>query len=74
LTSSLDGCSASTGSLHGPWDELLMFVFDGRTLTSEQITGLKLLDGELRAYEFCAEQDVAVRLRPYVWRRVAEAL
>jgi 8-oxo-dGTP diphosphatase len=61
-------------SPHGPWDDSLMFIFDGGTLTGEEIPGLKLLDGELRAHEFCTEEDVAARLRPYVWRRVAEAL
>ena len=60
-------------SPHGPWDDSLMFIFDGGTVSHGQIVGLKLLDGELRAYEFCTEEDVAARLRPYVWRRVAEA-
>jgi len=60
-------------SPHGPWDDSLMFIFDGGTLSRGQIVDLKLPDGELRAYEFCAEEDIAARLRPYVWRRVAEA-
>jgi 8-oxo-dGTP diphosphatase len=61
-------------SPHAPWDDSLMFIFDGGTLSHRQIVDLKLLDGELRAYEFCIEEDNAARLRPYVWRRVAEAL
>ena len=61
-------------SPHGPWDDSLMFIFDGGTLSHGQIVDLKLLDGELRAYEFCTEEDIAARLRPYVWERVAEAL
>ncbi len=59
---------------HGPWDDSLMLIFDGGSLRADQIAGLKLLDGELRAYEFCAVEDARTRLRPYVWRRVAEAL
>ena len=59
---------------HGPWDDLLAFVFDGGELSDEQIAGLRLLDGELAAFEFCAEEQARLRLRPYVWRRVAAAL
>jgi len=61
-------------SPHEPWDDLLAFVFDGGELTTEQIAGLKLMDGELAAFEFCTEEQVQQRLRPYVWRRVAFAL
>jgi 8-oxo-dGTP diphosphatase len=61
-------------SPHGPWDDSLMFIFDGGTMSPEQTSTLKLPDGELRAYEFCTEKDAEARLRPYVWRRVTEAL
>jgi 8-oxo-dGTP diphosphatase len=61
-------------SPHGPWDDSLMFIFDGGTLNHAQIRGLTLLDGELRAYEFCTEEASAARLRQYLWRRVTEAL
>ena len=59
---------------HSPWDDSLMFIFDGGTLTSEQMASLKLLDGELHSYEFCTEEEAAARLRPYVWQRTANAL
>ena len=59
---------------HGPWDDSLMFIFDGGSLTEEQIADIKLPDGELRAYEFCTLESATVRLRPYVWRRLAAAL
>lgn len=61
-------------SPHGPWDDLLAFVFDGGELHEEQIAGLKLRDGELSAFEFCTSEQAQQRLRPYVWRRVAVAL
>lgn len=61
-------------SPHGPWDDSLMFIFDGGTLIDDELAKLKLLDGELHAYEFCSWQDAAARLRPYVWERVSEAL
>jgi 8-oxo-dGTP diphosphatase len=61
-------------SPHGPWDDLLAFIFDGGELREEQISGLKLVDDELAAFEFCAEEQARERLRPYVWRRVSVAL
>ena len=61
-------------SPHGPWDDSLMFIFDGGVLSSTQINDLKLLDGELSAFEFCTKSQVADRLRPYVWRRVQAAI
>lgn len=61
-------------SPHGPWDDSLMFIFDGGILIGEQIASIKLLDGELAAFEFCAEGEAARRLRGYVFTRLAAAL
>ena len=61
-------------SPHGPWDDLLNFVFDGGTLNDSDIVGLRLVDSELRALEFCDEGQAKERLRPYVWRRASAAL
>lgn len=61
-------------SPHGPWDDSLMFIFDGGLLNAKQIESLKLFDGELRAFEFCTEAQASERLRPYVWRRVRRAI
>ncbi len=59
---------------HGPWDDLLVFIFDGGTLTDQQITVLKPLDNELVTFEFCTLEQAAQRLRPYVWHRTQAAL
>jgi 8-oxo-dGTP diphosphatase len=61
-------------SPHGPWDDLLAFIFDGGELSDEQIHALKLIDDELAAFEFCTAEQARERLRPYVWRRVIVAL
>jgi 8-oxo-dGTP pyrophosphatase MutT (NUDIX family) len=61
-------------SPHGPWDDALMFLFDGGVLTASEIAGVRLLDGELAAYQFCAETAASGLLRPYVWARVRAAL
>ena len=42
-------------SPHGPWDDLLNFIFDGGTLSDSHIKGLQPIDSELRAFEFCDE-------------------
>jgi 8-oxo-dGTP diphosphatase len=61
-------------SPHGPWDDLLNFIFDVGTLSDSDIRNLQLVDHELCAFEFCDEGQARDRLRPYVWRRVAAAL
>jgi 8-oxo-dGTP diphosphatase len=61
-------------SPHGPWDDLLNFIFDGGTLSDGDINRLRLVDHELRAIEFCDEGQAKERLRPYVWRRASAAL
>jgi 8-oxo-dGTP pyrophosphatase MutT (NUDIX family) len=61
-------------SPHGPWDDLLNFIFDGGTLSEHNIEGLRLVDSELRTFEFCDEGQAKERLRPYVWRRASAAL
>ena len=58
----------------GPWDDLLNFIFDGGALSNSDIKGLRLVDSELRAFEFCDEGQAKERLRPYVWRRASAAL
>jgi 8-oxo-dGTP diphosphatase len=59
---------------HGPWDDSLMFIFNGGQLTDEQIASLKIVDGELAAFRFSTPAEAAQMLRPYVWRRVQAAL
>lgn len=52
---------------HGPWDDLLAFIFDGGELDGTRASAIQLLDGELNAAEFCTEAQARQRLRPYVW-------
>lgn len=61
-------------SPHGPWDDLLAFIFDGGQLGDERIAALTPRDEELGGFEFCTEAQAAERLRPYVWCRASEAL
>jgi 8-oxo-dGTP diphosphatase len=59
---------------HGPWDDLLAFVFDGGLLPHDRAGDIRLLHGELLGFEFCDEAEVARRLRPCAWRRIQGAL
>ncbi|HEY6797081.1 MAG TPA: NUDIX hydrolase [Kineosporiaceae bacterium] len=59
---------------HGPWDDLLAFVFDAGRLDATQIAGIRLIDGELTEAAFHAPAEAYERLRPHVARRLAAAL
>ncbi len=61
-------------SPHGPWDDSLMFVFDGGVMNEGEQSGITLPDGELTSFRFCAPSETSRMLRPYVWLRVEEAL
>jgi 8-oxo-dGTP diphosphatase len=61
-------------SPHGPWDDSLMFIFDGGVLSAAQCATLRLPGDELAEFRFCGADEAAARLRPYVWRRVRAAL
>jgi 8-oxo-dGTP diphosphatase len=58
---------------HGPWDDLLNFIFDGGALSRAEAQALRLADDELKAFEFCDDEQARQRLRPDIWRRVAAA-
>lgn len=60
-------------SPHGPWDDSLMFIFDGGVLDEDQ-DRISLRDGELAGYRFVELDEAATLLRDYLWRRVKAAL
>ena len=59
---------------HGPWDDSLMFIFDGGTLTDHQRATLRPVDPELAEVQLFTPEEAAQLLRPYVWRRASQAL
>jgi 8-oxo-dGTP diphosphatase len=59
---------------HGPWDDTVVFVFDGGTLSPDSIAALEVRDDELSAFRFCPRDQAAQLLRPYVWQRAVTAL
>jgi ADP-ribose pyrophosphatase YjhB (NUDIX family) len=59
---------------HGPWDDLLAFVFGVSALTERQVAGIRLQDGELDRFEFCDETQARDRLNDRTWRRLSSSL
>jgi len=59
---------------HGPWDDSLVFIFDGGVLSAGQQAAIRLSDDELGEYRFHQPHDAADLLRPYAWNRVQAAL
>jgi 8-oxo-dGTP pyrophosphatase MutT (NUDIX family) len=59
---------------HAPWDDSLMFIFDGGTLTTAQINHLEPHDKELAGWAFVDDQEAASRLGDRQRRRLAAAL
>jgi 8-oxo-dGTP diphosphatase len=59
---------------HGPWDDLLAFVFDGGALPRERVADIQMLDGELDRFEFCEEEQAAQLLSSRTWHRMRAAL
>ncbi|HET8684253.1 MAG TPA: NUDIX hydrolase, partial [Micromonosporaceae bacterium] len=59
---------------HGPWDDSLVFIFDGGLLTAAHQAQIQLDDHELAQYRFCPPDQASRLLRTYVWQRVSAAL
>ena len=57
-----------------PWDGGLMFVFDGATLTAEQIAAIRLQPEELDRYELMPASALNDVLVPRLARRVEACL
>jgi ADP-ribose pyrophosphatase YjhB (NUDIX family) len=59
---------------HGPWDDQLVFVFEGQTLSSEKIEELAISDDELTGFGFFSSAEARARLRTDVGERLRRAL
>lgn len=58
---------------HGPWDDQLVFIFDGGILDDHVVAGLTVTDPEIAGYRFATVPDAASLLRPDVHRRLEQA-
>jgi 8-oxo-dGTP pyrophosphatase MutT (NUDIX family) len=58
---------------HGPWDDQLVFVFDGGTLTGEQLANVRVVDPEISEFAMLEAEEAARRLRPDMAQRLSRA-
>ena len=59
---------------HGPWDDLLMFVFDGGQLAPDTAEGLSPVDEELHELGWFTHVRAAELLRGDIWSLTRHAL
>jgi 8-oxo-dGTP pyrophosphatase MutT (NUDIX family) len=59
---------------YGPWDDQLVFVFDGGVLGPEQIEALHVSDPEISEFEFLEIGDARQRLRPDMAEKLVRAM
>ncbi|MEC3974918.1 hypothetical protein [Amycolatopsis sp. H20-H5] len=58
---------------HGPRDDQLVFIFDGGTLTGEQVADLRVIDPEISEFALLETDEAARRLRPDMAERLSRA-
>lgn len=58
---------------HGPWDDQLVFVFDGGVVSGEEVAEMKISDPEIVDYGFFSSRDAEHALRADVAVRFKEA-
>jgi 8-oxo-dGTP pyrophosphatase MutT (NUDIX family) len=59
---------------HGPWDDQLVFIFDGGILNADQADMLSITDNELVGFAFVPPTEACQRLRVDVGQRLNRAL
>jgi 8-oxo-dGTP diphosphatase len=57
-----------------PWDDLLVFTFDGGVLDTADVAGLDVRDPEIAAFRFADVGSTAGLLRADIHRRLVAAL
>lgn len=58
---------------HGPWDDQLVFIFDGGTLTGEQLARVRVIDPEISEFAMLDLEEAGRRLRPDMAQRLSRA-
>ncbi len=59
---------------HGPWDDQIVFVFDGGVLPDEDIAVIEVRDREIGRWQFVDVDDIRGEMRQHVWRRLRAAV
>lgn len=58
---------------HGPWDDQLVFIFDGGTLPTALVTSMRITDPEIEDFAFVSLSDATLRLRADMALRLTRA-
>lgn len=58
---------------HGPWDDQLLFIFDGGALTKNQLASIRVVDPEISEFALVTTEEAQRRLRPDHAKRLARA-
>jgi ADP-ribose pyrophosphatase YjhB (NUDIX family) len=59
---------------HGPWDDQLVFIFDGGVLDDTAVANLRLTDEELAGLRFVTLAEAKPLLKPRLWSQLDKAL
>ena len=59
---------------HGPWDDQLVFLFDGGTLDEAAVGNLRPTDEELAGLQFVTLAEAKPLLKPRLWSQLERAL
>ncbi|MEA5358747.1 NUDIX hydrolase [Amycolatopsis sp., V23-08] len=59
---------------HGPWDDQLVFLFDGGVMDEAEIAGLRLADDELAGMQFVTLDEAEPLLKSRLWAQLRKGL
>ncbi|WP_238412438.1 NUDIX domain-containing protein [Saccharothrix deserti] len=59
---------------HGPWDDLLVFIFDGGTAYEEDTRRMSVADEEISDFAFFSLDAAEAQLRQDIWLKLSRAM
>lgn len=59
---------------HGPWDDQLVFLFEGGELDDAAVASLRLTDEELAGLQFVTLTEAKSLLKPRLWSQLDKSL
>lgn len=58
---------------HGPWDDEIVFVFDGGVMTSLEVEAIQVGDPEIADWRFVNVDEIREEMRDRIWHRLRAA-
>jgi 8-oxo-dGTP pyrophosphatase MutT (NUDIX family) len=59
---------------HGPWDDQIVFVFDGGIMTDSDLAAVRISDPEIATSRFTNVDDARAMMRDHIGRRLLSAV